>query len=73
MDQKLRLKFSSHVHEAKYDPQAERLTLTLNNGVFAVHGVSPSQADAYEKAQSHGDFFFKNFHKNKKHEITRVR
>lgn len=71
MDTPLKLKPSSHVHKAVYDPQAERLTLDLNNGVFAVHGVPEDKAAAYEKAPSHGDFFFKNL--QGQHEITRVR
>ena len=70
MDQPLKLKPSTHVHAAAYDPQAERLTLDLNNGRFAVHGVPADKAAAYEAAPSHGDFFFKNF--QGKHEITRV-
>lgn len=69
---RLRLGKSSHVKDAHYDPQANRLTLTLNNGVFAVHDVSPSEAAEYESAPSHGDYFFANFHGGKK-EVTRVR
>lgn len=70
MDTPLKLKPSSHVHAATYDPQANRLTLDLNNGRFAVHDVPSDKALAYEFATSHGDFFFKNF--VKQHEITRV-
>ena len=70
MDTPLKLKPSSHVHGATYDPQANRLTLELNNGKFAVHDVPPDKALAYESAPSHGDFFFKNL--QKQHEITRV-
>jgi len=71
VDSPLKLKESSHVRSAKYDPQAQRLTLELNNGTFAVHGVDAQKAADYQNADSHGDFFFKNFSKN--HEITRVR
>lgn len=71
MDQPLKLKPSSHVQGARYDPQAQRLTLDLNNGTFAVHDVPPEKAQAYQQADSHGNFFFKNI--QGKHEITRVR
>ena len=69
---RLRLKPSSHVKDADYDPSSNRLTLVLNNGTFAVHDVSPSEAAEYEAAPSHGDHFFANFHGGKK-EVTRVR
>jgi hypothetical protein len=71
MDKPLKLKPSSHVSAARYDPQAQRLTLDLNNGTFAVHGVDAQKAADYENADSPGSFFFKNF--AKQHEITRVR
>jgi hypothetical protein len=71
MDQPLKLKPSTHAHGARYDPDAERLTLDLNGGTFAVHNVPVEKAQAYADADSHGDFFFKNF--QGQHEITRVR
>ncbi len=70
MDSPLKLNPSTHVQQALYDPQSQRLTLQLNNGKFAVHGVPPEKAIAYEQAASPGSFFFKNI--QGQHEITRV-
>jgi len=54
-----------------YDPQAERLTLTLNNGgKYAYHAVDQAKATAFGEADSHGDFFPANI--RGKHEFTRV-
>lgn len=72
MDTPLKLKPSSHVKSAKYDAGAERLTLELNNGTFAIHGVPPAKAAEYAASDSHGNFFFKNFAKGQ-HEITRIK
>jgi len=47
------------------------LTLDLNGGTFAYHGVPQDKAVAFGEAQSHGDFFHANI--RGKHEFTRVR
>ena len=71
MDQKLRLKPSTHVHEASYDPEAERLTLRLNGGTIAHHGVPKELALGLQAAQSHGKYY--NEHIRGKFEHSRVR
>ena len=70
MDSPLKLKPSTHVKSALYDPQAQRLTLSLNNGTFAVHDVDPDKASEYANSDSPGSYFFKKFKGT--HEITRV-
>lgn len=73
MDQPIKLKPSEQVHSATYDPQAQRLTLGLNGGTFAYHGVEQQVADDFAKADSHGQFFHQVIRGNKKYEHTRVR
>ena len=67
----MRLKPSTQVRAATYDPQAQRLTLTLNSGgKYAYHQVPQDKAVAFGEADSHGDFFHANI--RGKHEYTRV-
>ena len=70
-DTPIRLKPSTQVHGARYDPQTQRLTLDLNGGTFAYHQVPQDKAIAFGEADSHGDFFHANL--RGKHEFTRVR
>jgi hypothetical protein len=67
----MRLKPSTNVHEARYDPRAQRLTVKLNDGTFAVQNVDQDKAIAFGEADSHGKFFHQVFVKGG-HEITRV-
>jgi hypothetical protein len=53
----MRLKPSTNVHEARYDPRAQRLTVKLNDGTFAVQNVDQDKAIAFGEADSHGKFF----------------
>ena len=71
MDQKLKLKPSSHVHGAVYDPDTERLTLNLNGGTIAHHLVPLETAQGLQAAQSHGKFYNENI--RGKYEFSRVR
>ena len=71
MDQKLKLKPSTHVHAASYDPDTERLTLRLNGGTVAHHGVPVQVAQGLQDAPSHGKFYNKNI--RGKYEHSRVR
>jgi len=71
VDQKLKLKPSSHVHEASYDPDTERLTLRLNGGTIAHHGVPVQKALELQAAPSHGKYY--NEHIRGKFEHSRVR
>ena len=71
MDQKLKLKPSTHVHEASYDPDTERLTLRLNGGTIAHHNVPVQLAQGLQAAQSHGKFYNENI--RNKFEHSRVR
>jgi hypothetical protein len=75
-DRPLKLKNSSQVHKASYDPRAQRLTLQLNGGTFAYHDVPAEIADGLQKADSHGDYFHEHIRSKpgepKKFEYTRV-
>ena len=70
MDSPLKLKQSEQIHDAQYDPQTQRLTLTLNGGKFAYHDVPPETAYGLQAAPSHGKFFHQNI--RGKHEFSRV-
>ena len=56
-DTPIRLKPSTQVHSATYDPQAKRLTLELNGATVAAHDFPPEKAVAFGEAESHGKFF----------------
>ena len=71
MDQKLKLNPSTHVHEASYDPDTQRLTLRLNGGTIAHHGVPAQLAQGLQAAPSHGKFYNENI--RGKYEHSRVR
>ena len=73
MDQKLRLKPSTHVHEASYDPETERLTLKLNGGTIAHHNVPARLAQGLQAAPSHGKFYNENIRNKPEFEHSRVR
>jgi hypothetical protein len=70
-DQPMRLKPSTQVHGARYDPQAQRLTLDLNGSTVAVHDIPQDKVVAFGEADSHGKFFHQYI--KGQHEITRVR
>ena len=70
-DTPIRLKPSTQVHSATYDPQAKRLTLELNGATVAAHDFPPEKAVAFGEAESHGKFFHQYI--KGQHEITRVR
>ena len=70
MDSPLKLKPSDQIHDAQYDPAAQRLTLTLNGGKFAYHQVPLETALGLQSAPSHGKFFHQNI--RGKHEFSRV-
>jgi hypothetical protein len=71
VDQKLKLKPSTHVHGASYDTDTERLTLQLNGGTIAHHGVPQKLAEGLQAAPSHGKFYNENI--RGKYEHSRVR
>jgi hypothetical protein len=73
VDRPLKLKPSSHIHGGTYDPQTGRLTLVLNGGTIAHHGVSVEHAEGLEKAASHGKYYHENIRNNPDYDFSRVR
>lgn len=70
-DQPLRLKKSSQIHSATYDPSTLRFTAVLNDGTFAYHQVPSDIAYGIEKASSAGKYFHQHIRNSP--QFTRVR
>lgn len=73
MQHTLKLKKSSNVHGARYDPDTETLETDLNDGTWAHFGVSQEDADKFEDADSHGQHFHKFIKNNENYEVKRVK
>ena len=71
MKQTLKLKKSSNVHGATYDPDTETLDLDLNDGTWSHFGVSQDKVDDLVSAKSHGQHYHQ-FIKGE-HEVKRVK
>ena len=71
MQQTLKLKKSSNVHGARYDPDTETLELDLNGGTWAHFGVDQQKVDDFVSAKSHGEHHAK--HIAGQHETKRIR
>lgn len=53
----LDLKESSHIQSARYDPDTQELTIYFAGGNHGSYmGVPEHDADAFERAQSHGQY-----------------
>jgi hypothetical protein len=75
-DQPVRLKKSSQVHEATYDPSTKRCSVVLNGATVAYHQVEPQTIAEWEKADSPGKYFHEFIRgpkDNPKHKFSRVR
>ena len=55
-EQALNLKPSRNVQAASYDPDTQKLTVSLNGGAYCYEGVSAEKAQAFADADSHGSF-----------------
>jgi len=73
MKRTLKLKKSSNVHEAHYDPETETLDLHLNDGHWSVLFMDQEAANKFEVAKSHGTHFHQFIKNNEKYEVKRVK
>jgi len=69
MQRVLKIKKSSNIHGARYDPDTETLELDLNGGTWAHFGVGQDKVDDFVSAKSHGEHhakFIKDQHETKR-------